>query len=124
MAAPPVLDVVDLSDDHARLSVDRLPRSANLLGCRMCGLPAQEHGVSVIHRFVRPDLPVGYRYLDEVEVGDEVALRRRPTEQGTVVVAQLDRALVPNSDGLLWLRTARHDCYLLHPATIVGGVPA
>jgi hypothetical protein len=120
MATTPVLDVVDVSDDHAHLSVDRFPRSANLLGCRMCGLPAQDHGRSVIHRFVRPDLPSGYRYLDEMAAGDELVLRSRPTEHPTLVVAALDRALVPNTDGLLWLRSARQDCYLLHPATIVG----
>ena len=119
MATIPSIDVVDLSDDHAHLSVDRLPRSANQLGCRMCGLPAQEHGRSVIHRFARPDLPSGYRYLDEVGVGDELSLRRRPAEQQTIVVATLEPASVANEDGLLWLRTARQDCFLLHPATIV-----
>lgn len=119
MATIPPLDVVDVSDDHTRLSVDRLPRSANLLGCRTCGLPASEHGRSVIHRFLRPGLPSGYRYLDEVGVGDELALRRRPAEQPTIVVAELEPASVANGDGLLWLRTARQDCFLLHPATIV-----
>ena len=76
--------------DHAHLSVEQLPHSVNLLGCRRCGLPAQEHGRSVIHRFARPDLPAGYRYLDEVGDGDELALRRRPAEQSTIVVVRSD----------------------------------
>ena len=121
MATSPSLDVVDVSDDHTHLSPDRLPRSANLLGCRTCGLPAPEHGRTVIHRFVRPDLPTGYRYLDELGVGDELTLRRRPAEQPTIVVTELEPATVPNEAGLLWLRTARQDCFLLHPATIVRG---
>ena len=115
---PAPVDVVDLTDDHARLSVDRLPRSATRLGCRMCGLTAEQHGPTVIHRFVRPHLPHGYRYLDEVEVGDELALRRAAGDDPLVQVEQLDRALVPNDHELLWLRTA-HDCFLLHPATVV-----
>jgi hypothetical protein len=124
MATTPFIDVIDVSDDHAHLSADRLPRSAILLGCRMCGLPAPEHGRSVIHRFVRPDLPPGYRYLDEVRVGDELTLRRRPPEQPTIVVTELEPSTVPNEEGLLWLRTARQDCFLLHPATIVRGTDA
>jgi hypothetical protein len=79
-----------VTDDHAHLSVEQLPLSAHLLGCGRCGLPAQEHGRSVIHRFARPDLPAGYRYLDEVGVGDELALRRRPAEQSTIVVVASD----------------------------------
>ena len=118
-ATSAALDVVDLTDDHARLSVDRLPRSATRLGCRMCGLTAEQHGPTVIHRFVRPHLPTGYRYLDEMGVGDELALRRASGEEATVRVAQLDRALVPNDDDLLWLRTPLRDCFLLHPATVV-----
>ena len=123
MVTRSLLGVVDLSDDSTHLSVGALPRSANLLGCRTCGLPAPEQGRSVIHRFVRPDLPAGYRYRDEVGTGDELTLRRRPPEQPTIVLAQLDPALVPDADGLLWLRTARQDCFLLHPSTTEGGVP-
>lgn len=121
---PAAVDLVDVSDDHVRLSVDRLPRSGNRLGCRVCGLTSQQHGNRTLHRFVRPDLPAGYRYLDELEVGDETALRRAPGEQTRVRVAQLDRATVPNDDDLLWLRTARGDCFLLHPATIVADTRA
>ena len=91
MATTLSLDVVDLPDDHTSLSVGRLPRSANLLGSRC---------------------------LDEVGVGDELALRRRRAEQSVIVVARLDRDLVPNDEGLLWLRSSRADSYLLHPATI------
>lgn len=65
--------------------IARLPRSAHQLGCGTCGMPAQEHGRSVIHRFVRPALPTGYCYLDELGVGDELALHRRPAEQSTIV---------------------------------------
>lgn len=56
------------------------------LGCDLCGLPAQEHGRSVIHRFARPTLPAGFGYGDEVGVGDERSLGRRPAEQTTIVV--------------------------------------
>ena len=117
------IDVVDVSDDHVRLSVERLPRSANLLGCRVCGRTVQEHGVSTLHRFARPDLPAGYRYLDSVRVGDELLLRRESAGR-RVRVTQLDRALVPNDHGLLWVRTARSDSFLLHPATIVADAEA
>lgn len=113
------LDVVDRADDHARVRVDRLPRSATRLGCRMCGLTTAQHGTTFLHRFLRPHLPSGHRYLDEVEVGDELALRRPSGEEERVRVAQLDRALVPNDQDLLWLRSARRDCFLLHPATVV-----
>ncbi len=91
MPATPSPDLVALSAGHTSLSGSRLPRSAHLLGCRTCGLPAPEHGRSVIHRFVRPELPTGYQYLDEVGVGDELALRRRPPEQ-SIVVGQLGAA--------------------------------
>jgi hypothetical protein len=114
---PPV-DVVDVSDDHARLSVERLPRSANLLGCRVCGLTAQEHGVSMLHRFVRPELPAGYRYLDSVRVGDALTLRRTATERAAIRVAEVEPAAV--ADDLLWVRTACREAFLLHPATIVA----
>ena len=103
---------VDGSDDHTHRSIDRLPRAANQLGCRTCGLPAQEHGRTVIHRFVRPALPDGYRYLDEIDVGDDRALHRRPAEQSTIVVAQPERALLPEEDGLRWLRTPHSDLFL------------
>lgn len=119
MATTPLLDVVDVSDDHVRLSVERLPRSANRLGCRVCGLTLPEHGTGLIHRFVRPDLPRGHHYLDSVRAGDAIRLAQWPADRGWVRVAQLDRALVPNGDGLLWLRTAWHGSFLLHPATIV-----
>ncbi len=118
---PPV-DVVDLSDDHARLSVDRLPRSANLLGCRVCGSTEQEHGVTLLHRFVRPDLPTGYRYLDSVRVGDALALRRTAAKRTAIRVAEVERAQV--ADDLLWVRTPCREAFLLHPATIVADAEA
>ena len=125
MPTPHPVDVVDLSDDHARLSADRLPRSPNRLGCRVCGRPSEEHGITrTLHRFVRPDLPAGYRYLDSVHVGEVLTLRREPAERLTVQVTQLERALLPNDDGLLWVGTARRDCFLLHPATIVAAAEA
>ena len=113
------MQVVDLSDHHAHLDVARLPRSAISLGCRNCGLTAVQHGAGLDHRFERPELPLGYRYLDQVGIGDDVGLRRAAGEQVRVHVTRLDRALVPNEVGLLWLASARDDCFILHPATIV-----
>jgi hypothetical protein len=93
MAANPVHGTAPSeADPYARLSVDQVPGPANLRECRRCGLPAQEHGRTVIHRFVRPDLPAGYRYLDETGAGEERALHRRPVEQSTIVASRLGLA--------------------------------
>jgi GAF domain-containing protein len=49
-----------------------------LLGCRTCGLPAQEHGTSTIHRFVRPRLPAATaRYLGALQAESDPRARLR-----------------------------------------------
>lgn len=49
-----------------------------LLGCRMCGLPTQQHGTSTIHRFVRPRLPAATaRYLGALQAESDPRARLR-----------------------------------------------
>ena len=110
--------VLDVAADDPLL-VAGVPRSARVLACRRCGLAVHAHGINPLHEFVRPGLPQGYRYADEVRVGDRVVLRREPSHDITVVVTHLSRVDGRNGAGLLWLRSARRDRYLLHPATIV-----
>lgn len=110
--------VLDATTDHPLL-VTGVPPSVRVLACRRGGLAVRAHGMNPSHEFVRPALPQGYRCVDDVRVGDRAVLRREPSHEITVVVTHLSPVDGRNGVGLLWLRSARRDCYLLHPATIV-----
>lgn len=84
-------------------------------GCRSCGLPAHEHGIHLIHRFVRPDLPFGHQCPDQTAVGDEIVTGQEIGVGRPTGVAGLG---LSGDAGLPQLRTAPSDCWLLDATTI------
>jgi len=47
-------------------------------------------------------------------------LGRERSRDTTVVVTHVSRIDASSREGLLWSSSARRDCYVLHPATIVA----
>ncbi|MEW1953072.1 hypothetical protein [Terrabacter sp. NPDC080008] len=91
--------------DHATLTVDRLPRSSNLLECATCGISRGRHPArhGSCASFTRPRLPDGYRYLDEVEEGTPIRAFGQPGSDVEVV-----SAIEPLDAGRPMLRVVTH----------------
>ncbi|SER30626.1 hypothetical protein [Microlunatus flavus] len=71
MTGPTARTTTDAASDD-RVSpdlddLDDLPGPADQVGCRLCGLPARQHGPTLVHHFVRPR-PLGVlRALDALD---------------------------------------------------------
>lgn len=91
--------------DQATLTVDRLPRSSNLLECAMCGTSRGRHAPrgDACASFARPQLPDGHRYLDEVETGTPIRLLGQPGADVEIV-----SAIEPPTDSRPMLRLVTH----------------
>lgn len=91
--------------DPATLTVDRLPRSSNLLGCATCGTSRGRHATrgGACASFTRPRLPDGHRYLNEVEEGTPIRLLGQPGADVEIV-----SAIEPLVSGRPTLRLVTH----------------
>ena len=114
--------VVDGTDPR-RLSTDDLPILPQLLPCATCGEPRSAHGPwSTCPLFVRPVLPMGHAYVDDLEVGS--AFHFLDAGRATCRHVLTQRGPTGRfAPGLIHFDAAARRCgaaaHILHEATIV-----
>ena len=109
--------------DPAVLSADDLPIPPARLPCAVCGEPRSAHGPwSACPLFVRPALPRGHAYVDDLEVGS--AFRFLDAGRATCRHVLSQRGPTGRfGPGLIQVEASGQTCgaaaYLLHEATVV-----